>query len=96
VERSVTLIRVAPTDREPHGQAGDLSTRIAAIVESLGGTTEGIWTFAGGPYRFVSVATYPDRVSAVRALTQIEALGVSTVEGYPVVEMREYLQAMAA
>ncbi len=95
MERNVTLIRVSA--EEPDGPEGDddRAAQIMRIVGSFGGTTEGIWAFNGGPYRFVSVATYPDRICARKARTRIEALGISTIEGYPVVEMSECLQAMA-
>jgi hypothetical protein len=89
----VTLIRVTPeVDRAP----SDLSSEIAQIVESLGGVTEGVWALGSGPYQLVSVATYPDGLSASRARARIEALGVFTLEGYPVSEMPECLQAMAS
>jgi uncharacterized protein with GYD domain len=95
VERYVTLIGVTPKDREPY-ERSDYSTQIRQIVEHFGGQTEGIWAFGGGPYQFVSVAIYPDKTSALKARTQIEALGIVTTEGYPVFEMSECLQAMAA
>ena len=96
VERYVTLIRAMPNGQGSDENSDDLSTQIMHIVESFGGTTEGIWALGGGPFQFVSVATYPDKGSAVKARTHIEALGVVTTEGYPVFEMPECLQAMAA
>jgi hypothetical protein len=89
------LIRVIPRGRGTHPASNDISSEIAKIVDSFGGTTEGIWTLGGGPYQFVSVATYPDSISASKARARIEALGIVTVEGYPVFDMPECLQEMA-
>jgi hypothetical protein len=65
------------------------------IVDSLG-ATDGIWALRGGPFAFVSVACYKDERAAREARARIEALGLATTEGYPVGEMPECLQAMAA
>jgi hypothetical protein len=94
MERSVTLIQVPRNGEDPNHS--ELSTRIAEIVESLGGACDGIWALGEGPFQFVSVTRYPDRVTAHRARTRIEALGLTTVEGYSVFDIRESLQAMAA
>ena len=96
MEWHVTLSRITPKDREPDQTSGDYSSELMQVVESFGGTIEGLWALGGGPYRFVWVATYPDEISASRARTRIEALGIITDEGYPVFEMPECLQAMAA
>ena len=96
MERDVTLIRVTKEGRERYETPSDCSAQILQIVESFGGTSEGIWSLGDGPYQFVSVATYPDRMSAQTARTHIEALGIVTLEGYPVFEMAECLQAMSA
>jgi uncharacterized protein with GYD domain len=96
VERHVTLSRITPKDRESTQTSGEYSSQLMQIVESFGGTIEGLWSLGDGPYRFVWVATYPDEISASKARTQIEAIGVITIEGYPVFEMPECLQAMAA
>ena len=96
MERYVTLIRVSSKDPERYQGDDDPATQIMRVVKSFGGTTEGIWAFSGGPYRFATVATYPDRISARKARTRIEALGISTIEGYPIVDMSECLQAMAS
>ena len=96
MERCVTLIRVEPEDRSRGRASGNDSSRIVGIAESFGGRTEGIWALGGRPHRFVSVASYPDEMSARKARIHMEALGLVTVEGYPVSEMHECLQAMAA
>ena len=96
MERSVILISVPSKRRRPDRSFGDDCTKIAGIVGSFGGRTEGIWAFAGGPFQFVSAATYPDRESARSARAGIEALGMTVVEGYSVFDMPESLQAMAA
>lgn len=96
MERRVTLVQLPPPGRMGGDRPGDVPERILQIVESAGGRSEGIWTLGTGPYRLVSVATYPDTGSATAARVRIESLGVDTVEGYPVCDMPECIQAMTA
>jgi uncharacterized protein with GYD domain len=96
MERYVTLIEVTPKGRKRYRDSGDCSTQLERIVESFGGTSEGIWALGEGPCQFVVVATYPDGNSAQRARTEIEALGLVTIEGYPISEMAECLQVVWA
>ncbi len=95
MERSVTLIRVT-ADEPDMFDTGEYSVRIAQAVESCGGVSEGLWALIDGPYQFVAVSLFPDKASASRARTGIEALGATTVQGYPVAQMQDSLQVMAA
>jgi uncharacterized protein with GYD domain len=93
VERSVSFVRLTGKGREASLKAGDYFAQILEIAERFGGKLEATWALTGGAIDFVSIATYPDRISAFKARIKIEELGVVTVESFPVVDMVEYIQA---
>ena len=95
MDRNVTLIRITDDDPDMF-DTGEYAARIQRVVESCGGVSEGLWALIDGPYQFVAVSLFPERAAAIQARTEIEALGALTVEGYPIADMQESLQVMAA
>lgn len=96
MERFVGLVRLTSKGREQTLKAGDYFAQIMEIVQHFGGKIEETWAVTAGPFDLCSATTYPDRISALKARTQIKALGVCPIEGYPVIEMSEYLQAVTS
>jgi uncharacterized protein with GYD domain len=96
MERYVSFIRTTPKAKDEFRKSGDYFAQVLEIVDEFGGKLEGTWALTSGPVDFVTVATYRDAMTGLKARAHIEALGVVTIESYPVVDMPEYLKALAS
>ena len=68
--------------------------QITEVVGTFGRKAELVY-YVGAAFEFVPLTTVPGYKVAIQARLWVEALGIVTIEAYPVIEWSEYLEAAA-
>ena len=81
--------QMLPPDKSPATLA-----KVQEIVNTYGGKLESMWA-TSGKYDFISVAAYPDEISAFKARTKITELGLFHLDSTVIFPIESFMEAVA-